>query len=162
MPWEVLLLLGGGMAIARAFEQTGLSMALANLLQPMIGHTSPFVLVLAVCALMVMLTEFASNTAITALMLPILKSAAVTAQVDPRLLMLPATVAASLGFMMPAGTPPNAIVYSSGYVPLKRMVWLGLWLDLLAILLVALTTWFLVIPVMGIDPGRFPTWAQAR
>ena len=162
MPWDVLLLLGGGMAIARAFDQSGLSKALANLLQPVIGSSSPFVLVVAVCALMVLLTEFTSNTAITSLMLPVLKSAALTAQVDPRLLMLPATVAASLGFMMPAGTPPNAIVFATGLVPLRKMMWLGLWMDLLGIVLLALTVWFLVIPIMGVSITGCPAWAQGR
>jgi sodium-dependent dicarboxylate transporter 2/3/5 len=160
MPWEVLILLGGGIAIARSFESTKLSGALANLLQPLIGNVSPFVLVLAICALMTFLTEFTSNTALAALMLPVLKSAAEAAQVDPRLLMLPATAAASLGFMMPAGTPPNAVVFGTGLVPLRRMVAIGFWMDLLGIALLTLLVWFVVIPVLGIDPKVCPEWAR--
>jgi sodium-dependent dicarboxylate transporter 2/3/5 len=160
MPWEVLIMLGGGIAIARSFETTGLSGALANLLQPLIGNVSPFVLVLAICALMTFLSEFASNTALAALMLPVMKSASEAAELDPRLLMLPATVAASLGFMMPAGTPPNAVVFGTGLVPLRRMVSVGFWIDLLGIVLLTLQIWFVVMPLLGIDPEICPPWAR--
>jgi sodium-dependent dicarboxylate transporter 2/3/5 len=158
----VLLLLGGGLAIAESFSATGLSGALGNLLRPLIGTLSPFLLVLVVCTFVTFLTEVSSNTAVTSILLPVLAKAAVQAGVDPRLVMVPATVAASFAFMMPVATPPNAIVFGSGLVSMRSMVSVGFWVNLLGILVLTLVLWTVSLPLLGVDPGSVPDWARPR
>lgn len=160
MPWAILFLLGGGVAIANAFEDTGLSLALGSELAPAIAGLHPFVAIALVTAMLTLLTELASNTAITALMLPLLLAAARAADVDPRLWMLPATIAASCGFALPIGTPPNAIVFSTGRVSFGEMARAGILLDLLSAFVLTLVFWFWALPVLGIDPYARPTWLK--
>lgn len=135
IPWGVLILIGGGLALANAYTVTGLDQRIANQLDFL--SNLPFILViLAIVAITVLVSEIMSNTASAALILPITASLAASLEIDPILLMVPATIAASYGFMMPVGTPPNAIVYSSGYVSVPRMVRAGLPLDMIGIIMV--------------------------
>jgi len=105
------------------------------------------------------LTELTSNTATTELVLPILAAAGVALEMDPRALMVPATLSASCAFMMPVASPTQAIVFSSGYVPIKDMVRAGLWFNFLGVALVTLTFALLGNVVMGIDMSTLPAWA---
>jgi sodium-dependent dicarboxylate transporter 2/3/5 len=106
------------------------------------------------------LTEFMSNTALTVLMIPVLASAATRVlDVHPLLILVPAVLSASLGFMMPAGTPPNALVFGSGYVTIPQMMKTGFLLNAVAVILVTLLTYFLIIPVFQIEIGQIPSWA---
>jgi sodium-dependent dicarboxylate transporter 2/3/5 len=160
MPYAILLLMGGGVAIAGAFESTGLDRALGAVTAPELTRISPFWAVALTTLFMTVLTEITSNTAITALMLPLLHAAAQAAHVDPRLLMLPATIAASCGFMLPIGTPPNAIAYSSGRVSIGEMARAGVVLDVLSAIVLTLVFWFWALPLLGIDPYASPAWLK--
>lgn len=151
LPWDILLLMGGGIAIARSFEVTGLAEAVGLALKPVAGGLPPLLLVPLVCVGMTLLTEVTSNTATTALLLPILASTATALGIDPLLLMLPATFSASCAFMLPIATPPNAIVFSSGMIPMGRMARTGLWINLLGVVVITLVTWLIAVPVLGID-----------
>ena len=103
-------------------------------------------------------TSSASNTAVAAVFLPILKDAAIAAETDPRLLMVPAALAASCGFMLPIATPPNTIVFASGKVSVGQMVKAGFVLDVMSIGLLVLALWFWGLPLLGVDPDVVPEW----
>lgn len=153
MPLEILFLIGGGVAIANAFERTGLSAAIGEAMKPALATCPAWLAVVLTTALLTFLTEFTSNTAINSLMLPILASIAGAAGIDPRLLMLPCTVAASCGFALPVGTPPNTVVFSTGKVSMRDMVRTGIVLDLVSIAVLSAWMWFYVVPVLGIRVG---------
>ncbi len=157
LPWGILILFGGGFALAGAMKDSGLSGWLGDSL---VGLASfpPLVLVPAVALLMTFMTEVTSNTATTGLMLPVLAELARSTGIHPLLLMVPATLSASCAFMLPVATPPNAIVYGSGKVPIARMVLVGLVLNLLGVLLVTLAVFSLGLPLLGIR--GFPDWAN--
>jgi sodium-dependent dicarboxylate transporter 2/3/5 len=158
VPWGILLLFGGGFALAGGFERSGLSAWASSLFLQLEGSPTLLVVVV-VCLVLVTLSEFASNTATAQIALPILASAALSLQVDPRLLMIPATFCASCAFMMPVGTPPISIVFASGYVSMADLWRSGLWINLLGVLLVTVLFWLLAGPIFGIDPAVRPTWA---
>lgn len=148
LPWGVLLLFGGGLSLAAALEATGLAEWMGAAFAGVGGW--PFVAVLFVLGVAIAgLGELASNTAMAAALLPVLAPLAPAFGVSPLALLVPATLAASVGFVLPAGTPPNAIVYGTGLVPMGAMVRVGLWLDLVLVALVALVGAALVGPVMG-------------
>lgn len=130
LPWGVLILLGGGFALATGVEKSGLSAWIGESLHFFSGISFIWVL-LSVALLMVFLTEMTSNTAITQVMLPILAALALGANYDMTLLMLTATFAASCAFMLPVATPPNAIVFASERIPMQTMVRTGVLLNLL-------------------------------
>jgi len=159
VPWGVLVLLGSGFALAAAVESSGLASWLAGRLGRL-GNMPPLLLVLAITALLVLLTEFTVNSAITALMMPVLAATAVGLHVDPRLLMIPATLGASFGFMMPGGTAPNAMVFASGSITVAQMVRTGIGIDLLGILVITVVFYAIGLPVFGISTSGAPTWAH--
>lgn len=130
LPWGVLLLFGGGLALAGLIQTSGLAGELANLLQPL-GGLAPWVLIVAVVLMVVFLTEVTSNTATTAAFLPLLGALAVAIGLPPESLAIPAAIAASCAFMMPVATPPNAIVFASGHVRIGDMIAAGFALNLL-------------------------------
>ncbi len=160
LPFDILFMLGAGMALAAAFEPTGLSRAFGALLAPLIGTVHPLLLIGLLSFAILLLSEVASNTAVAALFLPILKQGAIAANMDPRVLMLPATLAASCGFMLPIATPPNTIVFASGHVSIGQMARAGLALDLVSIALLVATLWFWAFPWLGIDPATAPAWSK--
>lgn len=146
VPWGLLLLFGGGIAIARAFGASGLSAALGDWIASDLGiATLPYVVtVLALCLFVTFLTEVTSNTATTTLLMPILAAAAASAALEPKLLMVPAALSASCAFMLPVATAPNAIVYGSGVVTTRRMAAEGFVLNCVgAVSLTALSVWWL-------------------
>ena len=143
IPWGVLLLFAGGICIAKAFDASGLSQLIGDQLAGIIGL--PVILLIAIVALTVtFMTEVTSNTATTALLMPILASAAISADIEPALLMLPAAMSASCAFMLPVATAPNAIVYGSDKITIKQMVKNGFALNLLGTLLITLVCYFLI------------------
>ena len=160
LPWEILFLLAGGVAIAAAFRETGLGVAIGAATAPLLEGVSPLLAVIGVTLFITFLTEVTSNTAITAIMLPILAATASGAGLDPRVLMLPATIAASCAFMFPIATPPNAIVYSSNRVSMRQMGRTGFFLNLTSVLVVIMVFWIWVFPLLGVDPGIVPEWAK--
>lgn len=138
LPWGVLLLFGGGLSLAAQLQHHGVSTAIAQLFSGLDGVSA--VLVIASTALMmVFLTELTSNTAVAAAFLPILGPVAESLGLSPLYLLVPAALAASLGFMMPVGTPPNAIVFASGKLPIRDMLKAGFVVNLLGVCL--LTLW---------------------
>ncbi|MSO19838.1 MAG: SLC13/DASS family transporter [Acidobacteria bacterium] len=149
VPWGVLFLFGGGFALAAGMEATGLSAWLGTIFGKLAG-IPPFLIVLIVCLGVTFLSEIASNTATAVMAMPILAATAGQVGLHPYLIMIAGTIAASYGFMLPVATPPNAIVYSSGWIPAPQMAKTGLALDLMGVLLVAAMVYLLVGPVFGI------------
>ncbi|MDP6934393.1 MAG: SLC13 family permease, partial [Myxococcota bacterium] len=132
LPWGLLILFGGGIALSAGFRSSGLTGWLGSELMPL--TELPTVLMVAgICLFITALTEMTSNTATTALILPVLAATALATDVDPLLLMIPATLAASCAFMLPVATAPNAIVVGSGEVDQQSMVRVGLVLNLVAV-----------------------------
>ena len=159
LPWGMLLLFGGGFALAAGFKASGLSSWVGGRLEGLAG-LHPVLLILVICLILTFLTELTSNTATTELVLPILATAGVAIGTDPRALMIPATLSASCAFMMPVASPNQAIVFGSGYVPIKDMVRAGIWFNLIGVVLVTLVFSLLAGPVMGIDFDLLPDWAK--
>jgi len=158
LPWNIVLLFGGGFALAYGFQITGLSILIGNAFAGLAG-VPPFVLILIVCLSITLLTELTSNTATTEMILPILASIAVATNVHPLLLMIPATLSASCAFMMPVATPPNAIVFGSDRVRIPEMARIGLVLNLIGALVLAVAFLVLGTAVFGIELGMMPEWA---
>lgn len=161
LPWGILLLFGGGFAIADGFRTSGLSIWVGREFADVVGGAPPWLLVMGVCFLLTFLTEFTSNVATVSALLPILAGAAISLEIDPRLLMIPATLSTSCAFMLPIATPPNAIVFGSGHVSMTQMVRYGILLNLLGVLLTTLATFLLLIPQQEIRTDRLPEWAAS-
>jgi len=161
LPWEILLLFGGGFALADAFRTTGLAEWVGHVFAAWGAGQPAWLLVTVVCLLLVFMTEFTTNVATVNAVLPILASASIGLGVDPRLLMIPATISASCGFMLPIGTPPNAIVFGTGKVSAGRMARVGLAMNLIGVVLTVLATFFLLVPQQRIDLKSMPKWAQS-
>ncbi len=159
VPWGMLLLFGGGFALAAGFKASGLSAWLGGQFAALEG-LAPWLVMVIVCIVLTFLTELTSNTATTEMVLPILASAAVAIGTDPRYLMIPATLSASCAFMMPVASPTQAIVFASGYVPIRDMVRAGIWFNVIGVLLVAAMFILLSGATMGIDPSVLPDWAK--
>ena len=158
VPWGILILFGGGLAIAKGFGASGLSDYVAVLLGDLLGDAEPLVIVMSTVAFITGLTEVASNTATISLSLPIMASLSQAIEAHPLLLMIPTTLAASCAFMLPVSTPPNAIVYGSGRIPIMKMVIAGIWLDILSVFL--LTFFVYTLGHLTFDVlGGFPDWA---
>ena len=135
--WDVLILFGGGLALADAIASTGLAAWLGS--GASLFTALPWLmLILLMIAVIVFVGELASNTAMTAVFLPIVGASALELGASPLMLSMAVALAASLGFMLPVATPPNAIVYGSGAVKMRDMIRAGLLLDILGILVVAL------------------------
>ena len=148
IPWGVLLLIGGGLALASGFTTTGLDMWIAD--NMLFLEELDYILIVLVIVTITMLTsELMSNTAVAALLLPIMAVLGTTIELDPILLMAPVAFATSYGFMMPVGTPPNAIAIGSGHVSIRQMVRYGLPFDLICIPIVTLMVVFLLPLVWG-------------
>ena len=159
LPWGILMLFGGGFALALAFKESGLAEYFAASFARQIEGLPPLLLVAATCLLLTFMTEVTSNTATTEVLLPILAGTATAMSVHPLLLMLPATLSASCAFMLPIATPPNAIVFSSGEVEMKDMVRAGLVLNLVGVIVIT-TLFFLVSSkLLGLDLSTMPVWA---
>lgn len=140
IPWGTLVLFGGGIALASAFGSSGVSAWIAERLVLLRELPLPLML-FGLCLGVTLLSEIASNTATAALLMPILAAAAAAAGVDPLLFMLPAALAASLGFMLPVATAPNAIAYGSGHVDNRRMLREGWLMDVVGVAAVAGVVW---------------------
>ncbi len=143
IPWGILLLFGGGLTIANAFKDVGLSMAIGKQLSSLI-NIHPFLLILVICLAITFLSEVASNSATALLIVPILGQMALESKGinSPALLMIPATISASCGFMLPVATPPNAIVFGSGKISIQDMAREGFIIDLVAAFIIALYFYF--------------------
>jgi sodium-dependent dicarboxylate transporter 2/3/5 len=161
LPWDVLLLFGGGFCLAKGFQASGLDAALGRALAPLLTGLPAWGIVALTAAFMTALSELTSNTVITNLMLPILAQTAVQCGLHPMLLMFPATIAASCGFMLPVATPPNAIAFSSRMIPMRSMARVGLWVDVLGVVLITLVFELWGAPILGIGT-ELPAWAVPK
>ena len=159
LPWYIVLLFGGGFALALGFQSSGLALWFGEQLLWAKG-VNPYLILLAVVALMSFLTELTSNVASTQMLLPVFASLAISSGNNPLLMMVPATIASSLAFMLPTATPPNAIVFGSDRITISRMVRTGFMLNIIGILLVVLVTWLQGGSAFGIEPGSVPDWAR--
>jgi solute carrier family 13 (sodium-dependent dicarboxylate transporter), member 2/3/5 len=158
IPWDVLVLFGGGLSLAAAITRTGLADAIGGWMGAL-GFLPLLLLILMVVTVVVFLTELTSNTATAAAFLPVLASMAVGIGENPFFLTVPAALAASAAFMMPVATPPNAIVYGSSFVTVPQMARAGIHLNLLFIALITLVGYLLVLLAFGARPGVIPGWA---
>lgn len=149
LPWGILLLFGGGFAIAGGFNSSGLSNLIGNLFANL-EINDPFLIIIIVCFVLTFLTEITSNTATTNLILPILAKASAVLGLDPRILMIPATLSASCAFMMPIASPTQAIVFGSGHVKIKQMIRAGILFNLWGVIIVTSVFYLLAKFVFGI------------
>jgi sodium-dependent dicarboxylate transporter 2/3/5 len=156
LPWGILLLFGGGMALAQGFEITGLASWLGNQMTALQGVTLIVVLLISISAVN-FITEVTSNLATTAMLLPILAPLAITLNLNPYMLLVATTVAASCAFMLPVATPPNAVVFGSGYLKIPDMIRTGIWMNILSILLLTLLVYFLLPLVWNFNPNQIST-----
>lgn len=161
LPWDVLLLFGGGLSLADALTKTGVAKWIGAGLSGLGALPTPL-LVLLVCATIVFLSEVASNTATAAAFLPVVGSLALGVGENPLLFVVPAALAASCGFMLPVATPPNAIAYATGHVSVPRMARAGLLLDLAGIAVILVVAYTFVLWAFGVQPGVAPPWAAGR
>jgi sodium-dependent dicarboxylate transporter 2/3/5 len=147
LPWEVLLLFGGGLALAEAIQGSGLSESMGVALAQ-IGTWPLIALIAAIATLLVVWTELNSNVATAATFMPILAAIAATSDYPVLQLVAPAAVAASCGFMLPVGTPPNAIVFGTGRISMQDMIRAGWRVNLASIVVVTLVS-TLVLPLIA-------------
>lgn len=153
LPWDILILFGGGLALSAQFSKTGLSLWIGHQVSAL-GFMPIILIILVVTALVIFLTEITSNTATAAAFLPVIAGVAIGLGYEGESVMLftiPVALAATCAFMLPVATPPNAIAYGSGYVKISNMIKAGLWLNIIGIFLITLTVIFLTTTVFGLS-----------
>ena len=149
LPWGILLLFGGGFALANAFRISGLAEWMGTQLM-VLDSVPPVLMVAGTSTLLTFLTELTSNTGTTEMILPVLAALSTAVNVNPLLLMIPATISASCAFMLPVATPPNAIIFGSGRVPIAKMAMVGIVFNLIGIVLVTALTFLVAKPLFGL------------
>jgi sodium-dependent dicarboxylate transporter 2/3/5 len=161
LPWNIVLLFGGGFALASGFKESGLSIWIG---QHMAGvlQAHPLLIIFTVSLMMTFLTELTSNTATTEMLLPILAGMSVSASINPLLFMLPATLSASMAFMLPVATPPNAIIFGTDRLRIIDMARAGFILNIIGAILVTLAVYYWGSVIFNIDIQTFPEWAKIR
>jgi len=155
IPWGIIILFGGGMALAKGFVETGLANWIASQINIFQG-VSIIVLVLIITTLVNFLTEVTSNLATTAMLLPILAPVALSFDVHPYILMIAVTLSASCAFMLPVATPPNAIVFGANYLKVSDMATKGFLMNVISILIIALVVYFYMPYVFQLESLVFP------
>lgn len=158
LPWNIVLLIGGGFALASGFKESELALWLAQHLTGL-GNLHPILIVLSICLFVTFLTELTSNTATAEMLLPILGTLAAAIRVNPLFLMIPATLSCSFAFMLPVATPPNAIVFGTERLRISDMAKTGIWLNLFGVLITTAATFFIGKAIFGINLAQFPGWA---
>jgi sodium-dependent dicarboxylate transporter 2/3/5 len=148
LPWGVLMLFGGGLTLAASIEANGVSEFIGNSSRGLAG-LHPLLLLLAIATMTVFLSELTSNTAQVATMVPVLAAMAPVLGMNPYVLIIACTLAASSAYMMPVGTPPNAIVFGTGLVRMPQMMKAGFWLNLAGILVITTLAWLFITPLLG-------------
>lgn len=148
LPWGILVLFGGGLSLAAAVKSNGVAEFLGAQAVALRGFPT-VILVLAVTVGVIFLTELTSNTATTATLVPVLAGLALGVGVAPEMLIIPATIAASCAFMLPVATPPNAIVFGSGYLTIPQMARAGFWLNIIGVVLITAMLYAVIRPLLG-------------
>jgi sodium-dependent dicarboxylate transporter 2/3/5 len=149
VPWGVVMIVGGGYAIAESFNQTGLAIFLGSKMS-FIGQYPMIIILIIVITLMIFITEINSNTATANIFLPVLAAMAIAGQMNPLLLMIPATFACSFSFMLPSGTGTNAVIFGSNRVTIPEMAKCGFGLNLLCIMLLTILMYAYVLPILSL------------
>lgn len=158
LPWDIVLLFGGGFALANGFRDSGLSLWMGSQLQGL-SVLSPIFIILIICLIITFLTELTSNTAVTEMILPVLAGMSIATHIHPLFLMVPATLSASMAFMLPAATPPNAIIFGTKRVTIIEMAKTGFLLNLIGAVVITVVFYYIGSMVFKINPGEFPAWA---
>jgi len=159
IPWEIILLFGGGFALATGFKESGLSQWFGEQLV-WLKDVHPFFIILTITLVITFLTEITSNTATVETFLPVLAGLAISIEINPLLFMLPATIAGSLAFMLPVATPPNAIVFGTNRLHIIDMSRTGFFLNIVGIIIVTLATYYLGTFIFNIQLDTLPTWVK--
>jgi sodium-dependent dicarboxylate transporter 2/3/5 len=159
IPWGILLLFGGGLAIAAGFVETGLSGWIGEQLRALDGVDVILIILLAT-ALVLFMTEITSNAATATMILPVMAAFAIALGIHPFALMVPCAMAANCAFMLPVGTPPNAILFGTGKVTIMEMVKTGFWLNIAALLLIVAAVLYVLPSLWGIDLMSTPAAFQ--
>jgi sodium-dependent dicarboxylate transporter 2/3/5 len=155
LPWGIILLFGGGMALAKGFETSGLALWIGNQMTTLAGLNIIIIIFLLIAAVN-FLTEITSNLATTAMLLPVLAPMALSINVHPYILMVSATIAASCAFMLPVATPPNAVVFGSGYLSIPDMVKKGFFMNIISIFILTVFVYLLLPELWNIVIEGFP------
>jgi len=161
LPWGILLLFGGGLSIAAAMGESGLVEVIGSALSDLSVYGT-LTMLIAVISVALLMTELMSNVALISVLLPVLGGMSLSLNENPLLFTIPATLAASCAFMLPMSTPPNAIVFASGYIRIPQMIKAGIWLNLVSILLTTLFAMTLLSVVFDIEAGKLPQWVQIK
>jgi len=154
LPWGIILLFGGGLSIATAMKSSGLALWIGELAYN-IDSLDLILIVLIIVVIVNFLTEITSNLATVSMLLPILASISISLGIHPYIIMVSATIAASCAFMLPVATPPNAVVFGSGYLKMTDMVKTGLVMNVISIVIVSLYVYFMLPMLWGIDISVF-------
>jgi sodium-dependent dicarboxylate transporter 2/3/5 len=158
MPWNILLLFGGGLSIAAAMDQSGLVNVIGNEISSF-SSMGVFGIVILCFITTLFITEVMSNLALITIFLPVLAGIAMNFEQNPLLFVIGATLASSCAFMLPMATPPNAIVFASGYIRISQMVRVGVVMNIVSILFITILSYTLASYVFGIKADTIPDWA---
>ncbi len=161
LPWHIILLFGGGFALASGFKESGLSIWFGDQLI-WVADYNPLIIIFTIAILMTFLTELTSNTATTEMILPILAGIAISTETNPLLYMIPATLSGSMAFMLPVATPPNAIVFGTNRLKIAQMARNGIILNIVGAIIITLMTYWIGSMVFDINPEVFPEWARVN
>ncbi len=157
VPWGIILLFGGGFALAKGFSSTGLANFIGEHLTSL-QALSPILIILITALMVTFLTELTSNTAVTQMLLPIVASVSIAIGLNPLLLMFTVTLSASMAFMLPVGTPPNTIIFSGGRIKILEMAKTGFALNIIGVIVISFLVYYLGNLIFGLD--TFPFWAN--
>lgn len=161
LPWAAILLFGGGFALANGFTSSGLTQYLALQLGAL-GTLPVLVAMLIACVVVALVTELVSNIAVVQMFMPVLAAWGVAQQINPLLLMFPATIMSSMAFLLPVGTPPNAVIFGSNRIRIAEMLQGGARVKAVVVLLTLAVCLLLMPIIFDLDPGGFPAWAVPR
>jgi sodium-dependent dicarboxylate transporter 2/3/5 len=161
IPWNIVLLFGGGFALASGFKESGLSLWFGEQLM-WISTAHPIFVILSIALMMTFLTELTSNTATTEMLLPVLAGIGIAGNVNPLLFMLPATLSASMAFMLPVATPPNAIIFGTNRIRMIDMAKTGFVLNIAGAVIITLATYYIATAVFDINLNEYPAWAVSK
>ncbi len=161
LPWNIVLLFGGGFALASGFKVSGLSQWMGSQLKGL-SSLPPLLIVAFICLFITFLTELTSNTATAEILLPILAALAVSIKVNPLLLMIPGTLSCSFAFMLPVATPPNAIVFGTNRLKVSDMARVGVIFNLIGVVVITAAVFLIGKFIFGIDLSVLPSWAVLK
>ncbi len=159
IPWGILLLFGGGLALAYEFQTSGLAQWIGSHMK-VLEKVPIIIALIMVIGTIDFLTEITSNTATASIFLPVLAASSIALEVHPYLLMIACTIAASLAFMLPVATPPNAVIFSSGYIKLPQMAKTGFGMNILGIIITTVIIYLLAVPIFRITLTKLPDWVK--